>query len=694
MSLRTRLRDLTDRDHWILILLSVLVMGVFLGVNLAYNRSDLAYGPGVFSAPLDDTFIHLQYGRQIGEGELFRYNDGDAVSSGGSSFLYAFVLGVAHFAGLDGGSLLGFAIVFGASTFVISVLLGLEIGRKLVGNRAGLWSGLLIATNGALAWGATSGMEVGLLTVLLLGTLLAFLRESASGRFWITPSLAALAALTRPEGWLFAAAITGSVVFLILRRSGGDGEGRSIRRLAALPYVLLPLVAGALPQVFYWIAAGNSAQNGILAKSLLYQPFLGPVELVDAASENLAEMIQSLLVGISPERYLFPGALLFCLLGAVYLVIQDTRHRVFAVGFGSALVLSLASLATLNTWGWHHFRYLLPFFPLILIMSTVGFRSLADAADRRWLLDALGVFALLFSLVSLPIWAATAGGNALQVREQQVSIGYWLRDNIPQGARVAVNDAGAIRYYGGHPTVDLVGLTTNGLALPYRNGVGSLYEALERIPERERPDYFAIYPEWFSGLETAGVMGEEIARFTLTSRPDVAPVVGSDEVVMYRADWSLARSGASFRGEGEVRDTIDVADIQSEEQHDYQARTPLVGLAPSNLLLRQEYPDGDVVTDAGRQVPGSEEFVVSGLSPGRPLTVVMRTTSAPFDLRVRADGRYAGRWVFQSTASGWLDVSYTIPAEYVNSESLRIELLPSKDAPLVPHAPYYYWFAQ
>ncbi|MGI8912134.1 MAG: hypothetical protein ACR2JR_16530, partial [Rubrobacteraceae bacterium] len=201
-------------------------------------------------------------------------------------------------------------------------------------------------------------------------------------------------------------------------------------------------------------------------------------------------------------------------------------------------------------------------------------------------------------------------------------------------------------------------------------------------------------PEWFSGLETAGVMGEEIARFTLTSRPDVAPVVGSDEVVVYRADWSLARSGASFRGEGEVRDTLDVADIQSEEQHGYRTRTPLVGLAPSNLLLRQEYPDGDVVTDAGRQVPGSEEFVVSGISPGRPLTIVMRTTSVPFDLRVRADGRYVGRWVFQSTASGWLDVSYTIPAQYVDSETLRIELLPSKGAPLVPHAPYYYWFVQ
>ncbi len=186
----------------IVLVLAVLVGCSFVGTNLYYNWGDLS-GNGVnISAPLDDTFIHLQYGRQIGEGEWFRYNDGDPVSTGASSFLYALLLGGAHFVGFSDGRLLGFAIVFGAGLFVLAALLSYGLGRRLAGERAGFWSGALISANGAFAWGATSGMEVALFSVLILGTLLAFLRELSSGRFLLTPVLGALTALTRPEGLL------------------------------------------------------------------------------------------------------------------------------------------------------------------------------------------------------------------------------------------------------------------------------------------------------------------------------------------------------------------------------------------------------------------------------------------------------------------------------------------------------------
>jgi hypothetical protein len=188
----------------IILALALLVGCLFVGTNLYYNRGDLSDEGLNISAPLDDTFIHLQYGRQIGEGQWFSYNDGDPVSSGASSFLYVLLLGAAHFVGFSGANLLGFAIIFGTVLFVLSALLGYGLGQRLAGERAGLCSGILIAANGAFGWGATSGMEVALFSVLILGTLLAFLRELSSGRFLLTPILAALAALTRPEGLLFA----------------------------------------------------------------------------------------------------------------------------------------------------------------------------------------------------------------------------------------------------------------------------------------------------------------------------------------------------------------------------------------------------------------------------------------------------------------------------------------------------------
>src|SRR5215208_612804 len=261
----------------VVLALAVLVGCLFVGTNLYYNRGNLSDNRINISAPLDDTFIHLQYGRQIGEGEWFRYNDGDPVSTGASSFLYVLVLGAAHFLGISGAHLLGFAIILGAGLFALAALLGYELGRRLAGERAGLWSGALIAANGAFAWGATSGMEVALFSVLILGTLLAFLRELPSGRFLLTPILAAITALTRPEGLLFAMVITGAVVFVLirdLRKTRSD----SLRRSVAVLYAFLPIAAGVAQYMFYRIATGSSVQNGVLAKSLLYEPVFYPTE--------------------------------------------------------------------------------------------------------------------------------------------------------------------------------------------------------------------------------------------------------------------------------------------------------------------------------------------------------------------------------------------------------------------------------
>jgi hypothetical protein len=122
--------------------------------------------------------------------------------------------------------------------------------------------------------------------------------------------------------------------------------------------------------------------------------------------------------------------------------------------------------------------------------------------------------------------------------------------------------------------VDLIGLTTNGLVLPTRNGLGSLYQMLEKMPEEKRPDYFAIDPTWFPGFDGSGVLDQEIARFSLSSRPETAGIVGGSEVVVFRADWGLARSGETFRGEGTVKDTLDVADLGSERARLRDAHAP------------------------------------------------------------------------------------------------------------------------
>ena len=114
-----------------------------VGSNLFYNRAqELSLDDKLsLSAPLDDTFIHLQYARQIGQGKWLSYNDGDRPSSGASSLLYVVVLGGAHFVGFSGHKH-SFCHNPGSGVIGCVFAVGLQAGLRLSGQRrAGLWAG-------------------------------------------------------------------------------------------------------------------------------------------------------------------------------------------------------------------------------------------------------------------------------------------------------------------------------------------------------------------------------------------------------------------------------------------------------------------------------------------------------------------------------------------------------------------------
>ena len=659
-------------------------------VNLIYNG-------GTLSAPLDDAFIHLQYGRQIGEGQWFSYNDGDPVSTGASSFLYPLILGAGHgLLGLDGTQLLAFAIVLGISMLIATAILGCELGRKLVGGRAGLWTGALIAVNGAFVWGATSGMEVSLLAALLLASLLAFACELPSGRFFLTPLLLAFTAITRPEGLIFAVILTAISLFILLK--GAVPWRTSLRdTLSGGLLVLLPLVAGAGQLLFYQLTTGSTAANGVKAKSILLTPISYPFEVARQVLSNLSELFLNVLAGFEPA-YLFPGAVFFVVLGVARLALRADGLRAVGIALGLSFAAVLPSVVTLFSWNWHHYRYVLPLLPLLLLAGVAGIYALSESLVdnerlRRYFTGGLAGLVLLFSVFMFPGWASAMGRESSDIYRQQVFIGRWVQENLPPGAVVGVNDVGAIRYYGKHPVVDLVGLATDGIAEPHRHGMGSLYERLEEMPPEQRPDYFVVYNLWVGGLANAGIFGAEpIHAFTLNPS---GGLLADDEVFVWKADWSMANSGdlPLLAKEG-VRDTLDVAELESEREHGYELLMPQPGLQPESTLARLSYAEGQVVADGGRRISGAESFTVRDLSPGRPLKIVMRTAAGemvgePARLRVVVDGKGAGEWTLNPESGDWQEPSFTVPAELVRSDTVRIEIA-SPDR----RAPFHYWFLQ
>jgi hypothetical protein len=115
-----------------------LIGGTALLLGLLFVVADLGFNQGELIAPMDDVYIHLQYGRQLGLGHFLQYDTGDPISTGASSLLYAVVLGAAYTIGFQGNLFLVFAMGFGVLCFTVSAVVAYRLGTLVVAPSAGI----------------------------------------------------------------------------------------------------------------------------------------------------------------------------------------------------------------------------------------------------------------------------------------------------------------------------------------------------------------------------------------------------------------------------------------------------------------------------------------------------------------------------------------------------------------------------
>jgi hypothetical protein len=108
-------------------------------------------------------------------------------------------------------------------------------------------------------------------------------------------------------------------------------------------------------------------------------------------------------------------------------------------------------------------------------------------------------------------------------------------ERTPRGARLALNDVGAIAYFSRREVVDVMGLVTPAI-IPYRREGDA---GVLRFLEQTCPDYLIIFPAWFPELSARG------DRFTPIHRVRLArnTVAGADEMVVYETAWNRWRQG-------------------------------------------------------------------------------------------------------------------------------------------------------
>ncbi len=629
---------------------------------------------GVWSAPLDDVFIHFDYARSFARGFPFQWSEGNGYSSGNTSLSYPIVLALGYWIGFRQLHLMIWAAVVAvASVFGFLLAAGALIREVGPGAHSYRFARFVIPpavlSMGALDWTLFSGMENAFHLGVWGLSLWALLRLLAAGsdrirrrRAWWLGASGALLVATRPESAVCVAVFGCYAAWRCRDEAGALSwiERASLLFAVGSPGVLLILMHGLANIAF----TGEWSANGAIAKLFINDPFM--------SAADKWERYQSLLGYIVPRlthhHFGEPKPFGLVVPAVALLPLLSRRLRPIAILLWSQVVLWILLIALNNQARWHNERYAMPAVAWMLVLAAFGVAALLQRGEgwsaRAWPLRATAALALAvgYWFVQAPrmkdqIWFfARAARN---IYDQHVTAGRMLKEMGVK--RVLVGDAGALIYASDRPGLDLIGLGGYHdfpFARSTVHGLGASLELIERLPVTERPDVMALYPSWWGDLPT--YFGEFITAVPV--RGNV--ICGGAEKVLYRANWrAMDRRGSprSLDSDERIIDQLDVGDLLSEGVHDYDFPKPGMGFIRYRVLADPADPRRDLF-DAGRIIPGghSERAVLIAPRAGGRLLVRV-APDAPLSTEVLVDGRAIGVLEAPMKDGIWQEHSIALP---------------------------------
>ena len=664
--------------------------------------------------PLDDAFIHLQYARRIAEGAPFSYAPGGGYTTGATSLLWPALLAPFHALGLRDLSLAYAAWALGTLAHAALAVEAARLTRPLAGRAAAAGAGAMCLACGAFAWFAWSGME----TVALAWILVRTARVAAAwcepegadgvappvaddGRTWRgaigLAALGVLAPLIRPEGALASLLAAAALAAHPPARTDAQRPPRVADRRRLL--ALAPLAGPAIVPALHLALAGHASSATTTVKWLVGNPSYPGPALWQAIWANVRLLFSDLLDGGQWTVLFLPeGTRVPVLLGAAALVVAAVRRRrpvhaafVLAIALGTLLPCTYLSFL------WNRVRYIWPFAPAWFVMVACLAREVGDLARRlrpslTYVTPLLaGVFA--GALASRLPWAVRdLAQSAHAIDRQQVWLGRWAAEHLPEDALVGVSDTGAIAYFSGRRTFDVVGLTTEGEARYWVAGAGSRFEHYEAMPPERRPTHFIVYPHW---MACAPVLGRELVEATVLDQT----ILGGTTMVAYEARWDLLGTGAApvrLPPGDRVLDDLDVADLESEAAHAYDLAG---GFDQENQAALLDAPDGawpgppdaeearPQIADGGRFNRRADRFTarLDGPPPAAAWLVARVASDAGAELAISLDGQEVG--AIEVPAGTWVERAVALPPARLGR---RTEVAITPRAGATFHA-FHYW---
>lgn len=649
---------------------------VLLGFAVALV-SILVYTEGHLVAPLDDTYIYLQYARQLANGHGLSYSPGQPPTSGATSLLWCvlltppFVLGFGGEWGVLWAQTLSFALFFACLRFGVVLL------RRRVDDP---WRGvgvLLLLTSGPMYWAAASGMETMLYAALLLAALERFDRFLGKGRARGLLVALFFLPLARPEG-LAASLIIGCGLWW------HDGTRRGARFL--LPGLGAILFSG----LGRFALTGNAIGSGLGAKSYFYIPHVTSSEALRVVTGRFVSFLYDSMIfldgGVSMAFLTVPGGLLLAFAGM--LGGKRGENQTFYMVCDAVFTVGMAIPFVLDSVDHNHYRYHQALVPGLLVFVTIGLFEVWESIPKPGLRKAMLGFLVLFHLFGWRRWLFQLGVDSSEIFHQHIRMARWIDANLPAETLPAMNDAGVLPYYTGRRFLDMVGLTTGGASPSFLRGTGSTFEWLDR--RAEKPTHFCGHTRWWRGFQGAGVVKPALFEASLRTYESAAGaqllLAPFDEAAWGTGDRPCAGLPRGF----ELVDGFDVAHAPEEEIRGYTVRFRDERGEVSAILASGREDGCGWVVEGGYPVSGHEGFRARGLTPGRPALVLARY-QAPRPTRVQlfVDGQPAAG-VDLPGREGWTLARFEVPAALVTRPDpwLEVEDLGTS------HYSFHYWVAQ
>lgn len=451
--------------------------------TLALSILALVHAATYYSVTSDDALISLRYSVNIANGLGAVYNPGGSPVEGFSNPLFTFL--TAALISLGATPLLAVKLL-GVGALALLVPVTVAVARSIDGagaprvGRSAWVAGLALAASSYVALWSVAGLETMVHALLVTSAVAVTMRDTRSGLVLLSPPAWLLVTASRPEG-----------VFLALFAFLAQWALLGLRPSVPIRWTLLCGIPAAALLALRFAYFGDLVPNTFHAK----------VSFGD----------NSTYWGLQQLRSFFVEGGYWLVVPALGFVAARLRSsgldRSWLVA--AAVVVAQAVFVTLVGGDFMPaYRFIVPAYPLLCALAAAGLATVAArSSSAALMLVAIAAVGLPYSqstaLAQHPLrfwleqdrpWYAYLGqtshdGTWLAAHE---AAGSYIRARAREGDRLAVTEAGAIPFYAGTETIDLLGLNHKEIARMWQAASRAAAKAREARKATDSPSVAGI----------------------------------------------------------------------------------------------------------------------------------------------------------------------------------------------------------